>query len=126
MNDQDFDWTHLSKSLDVVENLQQLLYEKMYDASQSTDQEVTLDYWHTYYALMEKQHILDTRLTLMRMEELDGIKDAIDQYCTALGKHSMETTLDFHIRMKEEIKDKIYGLTGEHPDNFDGIDIELL
>ena len=56
------------------------------------------------------------------MEELDVSK--ISTSIALLGKHAMET-LDFHIRMKV-IKDKIYGITGEHPDNFDGIDIELL
>lgn len=126
MNDQDFDWTHLQKSMEQVENLQQILYDKMWDAAQTSDPEVQTDYYHTYYALMEKQHILHTRLSLMKMEELSGIEDAIEQYCVALGKLDNETLVDFHLRSKEEAKDAIFDLTGNNLDDYDGIDIELL
>lgn len=126
MTDSNFDWSQVQQSMEDVEILQAVLYEKMWDAAQSTDPEVRTDYYHTYYALLEKQHILFTRLKLMKLEELSGIELAIEEYCTALGKDDNEHILDFHIRMKAEVKEDIFHLTGENLDDFDGIDIELL
>lgn len=126
MTDSNFDWSQVQQSMEDVEILQAVLYEKMWDAAQSTDPEVRIDYYHTYYALLEKQHILFTRLRLMKLEELAGIEHAIEEYCTALGKDDNESILDFHIRMKVEVKEDIFQLTGENLDDFDGIDIELL
>ena len=126
MNDQEFDWSQLQRSMEEVEVLQTILYDKMEDASQTSDPDVQIDYYHTYYALMEKQQILFTRLRLMKLEELNGIELAIDEYCNALGKVKEESIIEFHLRCKEEAKDALFNLTGENLDDYDGIDIELL
>ena len=126
MNDQEFDWTQVQKSMEEVEVLQTILYDKMYDASQTSNPDVQIDYYHTYYALMEKQQILFTRLRLMKLKELEGIELAIEEYCNALGRVDSESIVEFHIRCKEEAKDALYELTGDNLDDFDGIDIELL
>lgn len=126
MNDQEFDWTHIQKAIEEVEGLQSAVYDMIYAENPTTDTEDSLlEYYHHFYALMEKQSLLHTRLVLMKNEELDGLNMAIEEFCCALGKPDSETVMDFHLRMKYELKNSIFELTGQNMDDFSGIDIDI-
>ena len=84
-----------------------------------------VEYYHHYYALVEKQQILWTRLKLMDKPELSGLEIAIEQVCEALGKPPSQGVEQFHTALKEEIKFSLSELTGEDLDDFDGIEVDF-
>ena len=118
-------WGYLIEEMEQVEYLQQSVVEMMWDATQQNDMRFLLEYYHHFYALMEKQSILWTRLKLMQQPKLEGILIAIEQVCDALGKPPNMTVQNFHTQMRDEIKKSLGELTGEDMDSYDGIDIDF-
>ena len=49
-------WGYLLEEMHQVEYLQQSVTEKMWEASQTSDTKYLEEYYHHFYALMEKQH----------------------------------------------------------------------
>ena len=116
----------LQEELLKVEHLQQTLREMIEDnAHISLDKEKLIEYTHHYYALMNYQGILYTRLKLMANPELQGLMDAIVLVCDALGREDTETIEQFHQNMKNECIMGLEDLTGEDISNYDGIDVEF-
>lgn len=115
----------LFDEMQQVEYLQQAVIEKMWDSTQSGEAKYVIDYYHHFYALMEKQQILWTRLKLMNREGLDGLLVAIEEICDALGKPSTMSVEEFHSKCRDEIKQSLSVLTGEDLDNYEGIDVDF-
>ena len=86
---------------------------------------ILVEYFHNFYALMEFQSILYTRLKLMNDRDLDGINDAILEICETLGRDPAESVAEFHMNMKEECKQALTNLTGDDMDNYEGIDVDF-
>lgn len=118
-------WGFLLEEMKQVEYLQQSVTEMMWDASQTNDTKYLVEYYHHFYALMEKQHILWTRLKLMGREDLYGMLIAIEEVCDALGKPPSMSVEVFHSTTREEIKRSLSELTGEDLGDFDGIDVDF-
>ena len=123
MNDDSFEF--LFAEMNQVEYLQQYVTEMIWNAANTSDDTYLVEYYHHFYALMEKQHILWTRLKLMQKEELYGMLVAIEEICTALGKPPSMSVEAFHTATREEIKKSLSELTGENLDDYDGIEVDF-
>ena len=123
MNEDSFEF--LLAEMEQVEYLQNYVIDAVWDAATNSDTKYLEEYYHHFYALMEKQHILWTRLKLMQKEELYGMLIAIEENCTALGKPPSMSVEAFHTTTRAEIKKSLSELTGEDLDNYDGIDVDF-
>ena len=127
------DYGFLTEDMYKVEFLQQAIQDFInsgvpeIDPLSPTDaeREVLIDYFHHFYALMEFQSILYTRLKLMKDDKLVGIEAAIVMICEVLGMRPDESIVQFHLNMKEECKAALGDLTGEDMDSYDGIDVDF-
>ena len=116
----------LGEELMKVESLQQTIQDMISDGDHiSKDPQRIIEYTHYYYALMEYQGILWTRLKLMRDPDLKGLEDAITMVCDALGREEKETVEDFHRNMKQECIVCLEEMTGENMSDYDGIDVDF-
>jgi len=133
MDNTNKDYGFLTEDLYKVEFLQQSIQAFIdggigqLNAVNPNDQEreVMVEYFHHFYALMEYQSILYTRIRLMKDDRLCGIIDAILMICDVLGRQPNESINEFHINMKKECKDALYKLTGDDMDSYEGIDIDF-
>ena len=123
MNEESFEF--LFNEMNQVEYLQHYVTEMIWNAANTSDTKYLEEYYHHFYALMEKQHILWTRLKLMQKEELYGMLIAIEEICIALGKPPSMSVEAFHTATREEIKKSLSELTGENLDDYDGIEVDF-
>lgn len=131
--DDNKDYGFLSEDIYKVEYLQQEVQNFIdrgianIDPYNPTPEErsTLIEYFHNFYALMEYQSILYSRLKLMKDSQLQGLEDAIHMVCDALGRSATESIMEFHLEMKEECKSALTDLTGEDMDSYDGIDVEF-
>ena len=128
------DYGYLTEDMYKVEYLQQVVQDfidkdGIADIDPMTasgkEKETLIEYFHHFYALMEYQSILYTRIRLMDDEGLRGLEDAIVMICTVLGLRHDEGIIEFHQNMKQECRDALTHLTGEDMDSFEGIDIDF-
>ena len=116
----------LGEELAKVESLQQSLQAMIANGDHvSKDMKKLVEYAHYYYALMEYQGVLWTRLKLMKDDRYEGLLLAIEMVCDALGREETETVEDFHRNMKQECILCLEEITGESMENYDGIDVEF-
>lgn len=127
------DYGFLTEDMYKVEYLQQAVQAYIdggignLDVERPSDMErvVMVEYFHHFYALMEYQSILYTRLKLMNDPKLVGLIDAILMICEVLGREAKESVIEFHLNMKEECKKALAELTGEDMDDYEGIDVDF-
>ena len=127
------DYGFLTEDMYKVEFLQQAVQDFInsglgdIDPLNPTDaeREVLIDYFHHFYALMELQAILYTRLKLMNDDDLFGVEAAIIMVCEVLGMRPDESIIEFHQNMKQECKDALTDLTGDNMDDYAGIDVDF-
>lgn len=116
----------LAEELAKVESLQQSLQEMIRNGDHiSKDMDRLIEYTHYYYALMEYQGILYTRLKLMNDDKYIGLLMAIEMVCNALGMVEDESIETFHQNMKNECILSLEALTGESMDDYDGIEVDF-
>ena len=116
----------LAEELAKVESLQQSLQEMIRNGDHiSKDMDKLIEYTHYYYALMEYQGILYTRLKLMNDDKYIGLLMAIEMVCNALGMVEDESIETFHQNMKNECILSLEALTGERMDDYDGIEVDF-
>ena len=116
----------LGEELSKVESLQQSLQEMIANGDHiSNDVDRLIEYTHYYYALMDYQGVLWTRLKLMKDDRYEGLLLAIEMVCDALGREESETVEDFHRNMKRECILCLEEVTGEKMDDYDGIDVDF-
>ena len=85
------------------------------DDEEELDPEFTVDFFHTLYALVEKQLIVTIRLQLSE----DEVDKLMLQQLNKEAKEEMgeyDTLYEYLINRKQEIKEKIIELTGEDLD----------
>jgi len=82
-------------------------------ATMGEDKEVAIEYLHTLYALIEKEHGLYTRFrlsndseALIAASELDGAKVAADL-------PEFVNADEFYRKLKDDLKKAIFDVTGE-------------
>ena len=116
----------LSEELEKVGYLQQVIQDSIAQGDHiATDPQRIIEYTHHFYALMECQGVLWTRLKLMKNPELQALSDAIVLVCDSLGREESETVDDFHRNMKNECLLCLSELTGEDLSNYEGIDVDF-
>ena len=116
----------LAEELEKVESLQQSLQEMIRNGDHiSKDMDKLIEYTHYYYALMDYQGVLWTRLKLMNEEKYIGLLMAIEMVCNALGREDEESIEEFHANMKKECILCLEELTGESMDDYDGIEVDF-
>ena len=116
----------LAEELAKVESLQQSLQEMIRNGDHiSKDMDKLIEYTPYYYALMEYQGILYTRLKLMNDDKYIGLLMAIEMVCNALGMVEDESIETFHQNMKNECILSLEALTGESMDDCDGIEVDF-
>lgn len=133
MENQNQDYGFLTEDLYKVEFLQQSIQafidggigELNAISPNEMERRVMIEYFHHFYALMEYQSILYTRIKLMKDDRLCGIIDAILLICDVLGRQPNESISEFHTNMKTECKDALFRLTGDDMDSYEGIDIDF-
>ena len=77
-----------------------------------------VEYNHALYALIEKQHVIYTRLKLDNDPRLTKIRQGIEQITLKTGRTADEPVEIFFTEMKKEIKESLETLTNEDLDDF--------
>ena len=103
---------HVKRSLEEASFLKERLINltDLLQKSGGLDAQIAIEYLHTLYALVEKEHMLHTRFrlsndqeALMAASELDGAKIAADSDEFINGDH-------FYRALKDDIKNALQGL----------------
>ena len=105
--------SYLEESIEIVGELQNEVYTRSQLVKVSTDPEDLIEYYHYMYAMLEKQQILLTRLTLIDNTEYVGISMAIEMVADSFGRPPGQALQEWHIAMKEEVLASLSRLTGE-------------
>ena len=104
------DSPHVKRSYDEAEFLRQRVAELtvLLQNGREDDEQLVLEYLHALYGLVEKEHLIYTRLrlsndveALIAASELDGAQIASDSNDYASGD-------DFYRQLKDGIKSAIY------------------
>jgi len=118
--------TQLEESIKQVEALQTAAIDIVRDLEREIYSDADLiEYYHTMYALLEKQQNLYNRLVLIDDPNLYGILLAINEMCVKFGLKKDEDINNYHVRAKNEMKKSICALTGENLDDYDEIVIDF-
>ena len=71
------------------------------------DREVEIEYLHTYYAVLEKEHNMYARLSLCDNEEAKEFKAHLDKQAREAGLPPDISVPEFCAKMKEDVKKKL-------------------
>ena len=74
------------------------------ELTQGEDADTIIEYFHTLYALVEKQHVVYTRLSLSKDPEAMELAEGIKMTSKMLGMRSDMNVFDFYGAMKNDIK----------------------
>ena len=116
------DYTFLAKSLDRVEKLQQDVFHMIASGITGDPTHALLEYFHTFYGLMEAQQCLVTRLQLMQLPETEGLISSIYEVTASLGRRKDQGLLDYHVEAKRFCLHKIAELSGESIEALEDVD----
>lgn len=115
----------------INEEIQQIdflrdLVRGLEEAVQKTNSiELAIKYWHAMYALVEKQHVVYTRLMYSDDPEALMLKKNLEDTARELNNSTKPVNMSqYYATMKGDIKGFIHGLTGEEPDMVN-IDFEI-
>ena len=103
----------ISKELAEIEFLQQRTINQHIFSEESFDLDKTIEYLHTLYALLDKQHVVVTRLSLTDDAEALLLKERLEDAAEIMGKPPGMPLSQFFTEMKEEVKAELRDLTGE-------------
>ena len=113
----------IQKGIEDIADLQSRVLE-LYGLVSVTpeDDEIAIEYLHTLYACVEKEHIMYTRLSLSENEhpEAKQFKEELDQKAKDAGIPSSMTIPQYCTQIKEEIKVKLNRL-GQDLENIDDL-----
>lgn len=123
-----FDNTFISKEMKEIEYLRNLVIGLEETIDTLPNEELVVEYWHAMYALVEKQHVVYTRLMytddpdalLLKKNLEDVARQLTDTYSTRPINMP-----EYYKNMKIDIKGFIQGITGEDLSNYEGIDIDM-
>lgn len=115
-----------NEALEQVVWLQQTVLDMSQEVLNPVDDQFMIEFYHHFYACLDKQENLWSRLRLMGDPELLGLEIAIEEFCDMFGKTPSQSIPDFHHRVKLEILAELSDLTGEEigPDTEITVDFE--
>lgn len=103
----------IDKEINEMMNLQFEVTKLQDCLGESDDTNTLIEYNHLLYALVEKQHVIYTRMKYSSDPEIMAIKSGIEAVTLMTGREANEPMDVFFSEMKEEIKDFLGHLTGE-------------
>jgi hypothetical protein len=102
------------QEIDECNYLRELSEELERVALESQDESISVEYYHTLYALMNKQEIIYTRICLLSEDETAVIlKEKIIREMISNGMPPYKNVITFLEETKKEIRDQLIALTGE-------------
>ncbi len=121
-----FDEPFIKEEIHQIDFLRDLV-NGLEEAVQKTNNiDLAVEYWHAMYALVDKQHIVYTRL--MYTDDPDALilkknlEDVARETNNSIAPINMS---QYYTTMKIDIKGFIQGLTGEDLSDYKGIDIDI-
>jgi len=106
--------TFLEESLELVASLQEEVYHRVSTVNAlSVSIDELIEYYHYFYAMLEKQQILLTRLKLMNDPNVAGIIQGIEMVADAFGRDPAQSLQSWHTMMKNDTISALEDLTGE-------------
>ena len=111
----------IDKEIDEMMSLQFEVTKLQDCLGESDNTDTLIEYNHLLYALVEKQHVIYTRMKYSSDPEIMTIRSGIEAITLMTGREPNEPMDVFFSDMKEEIKDFLEHLTGENLDCFEDL-----
>ena len=120
-----FDEPFINEEIHQIDFLRDLV-SGLEEAVQKTNNiELAVEYWHAMYALVDKQHVVYTRLMYTDDPEALMLKKNLEDTARELNNSTKPVNMSqYYTTMKGDIKGFIHGLTGEELD-LANIDFEI-
>ena len=120
-----FDEPFINEEINQIDFLRDLV-KGLEEAVQKTNNiDLAVEYWHAMYALVEKQHVVYTRLMYTDDPEALMLKKNLEDTARELNNSTKPVNMSqYYTTMKADIKGFIHGLTGEELD-LANIDFEI-
>ena len=120
-----FDEPFINEEIHQIDFLRDLV-KGLEEAVQKTNNiDLAVEYWHAMYALVEKQHVVYTRLMYTDDPEALLLKKNLEDTARELNNSTKPVNMSqYYTTMKADIKGFIHGLTGEELD-LANIDFEI-
>ena len=120
-----FDEPFINEEIHQIDFLRDLV-KGLEEAVQKTNNiDLAVEYWHAMYALVEKQHVVYTRLMYTDDPEALMLKKNLEDTARELNNSNKPVNMSqYYTTMKTDIKGFIHGLTGEELD-LANIDFEI-
>ena len=121
-----FDEEFINEEILQIEFLRNLVNGLEDTIKVTQNQELVIEYWHAMYALVDKQHVVYTRL--MYTDDPDAmvlkknLEDAARETNNSIAPINMP---QYYTTIKTDIKGYIQGITGEDLSDYEGIDIDI-
>ena len=121
-----FDEPFIKKEIDQIDFLRDLVSGLEEAVQKTNNEELAVEYWHAMYALVEKQHVVYTRLMYTDDPEALMLKKNLEDTAMELNNSVRPINMpEYYTKMKSDIKGFISGLTGENLDDYEGIDVDF-
>lgn len=121
-----FDEEFINEEIQQIEFLRDLVNGLEDTIRVTQNEELVVEYWHAMYALVDKQHVVYTRLMYTDDPEAlilkKNLEDVARETNSSLSPINMP---QYYSIMKTDIKGFIQGLTGEDLSDYEGIDIDI-
>ena len=120
-----FDEPFINEEIQQIDFLRDLV-RGLEEAVQKTNNiDLAVEYWHAMYALVDKQHVVYTRLMYTDDPEALMLKKNLEDTARELNNSTKPVNMSqYYATMKADIKGFIHGLTGEELD-IANIDFEI-
>lgn len=120
-----FDEPFINEEIHQIDFLRDLV-KGLEEAVQKTNNiDLAVEYWHAMYALVDKQHVVYTRLMYTDDPEALMLKKNLEDTARELNNSTKPVNMSqYYATMKGDIKGFIHGLTGEELD-IANIDFEI-
>lgn len=120
-----FDEPFINEEIKQIEFLRDLSIGLEEAVQKTNNTELEIEYWHALYALVEKQHVVYTRLMYTDDPEALMLKKNLEDAARELNNSTKPLNMSqYYTTMKGDIKGFIHGLTGEELD-LSKIDFEI-
>ena len=102
----------LYKEIEEMVFLQETINKLLPKRYLSDDDDLNIEYYHTLYALTEKQHVIYTRLRFSDDEKDQEYRENIENVTLSTGRGPDEPMDVFFAELKEEIKEVLQQVQG--------------
>ena len=121
-----FDEEFINEEIQQIEFLRDLVNGLEDTIRVTQNQELVVEYWHAMYALVDKQHVVYTRLMYTDDPEAlvlrKNLEDVARETNNSLSPINMP---QYYSTMKTDIKGFIQGITGDDLSDYEGVDINM-